>query len=495
MSTAKRLTFFSIGSLGISWPLLVALTVCIGFLSSMTSMSLADPDTHLHLATGYWIFQHQAVPSVDPFSYTRGGAPWIAHEWLAQCLLAATHQAGGWTGLVLLTVTSFALTLAYVMRFLLCRMPPIYALLFTALAFSTLFTHLLARPHVLAWPMLAVWAGSLLKASERNQSPPWWLLGLMVLWANLHGSFTLGLALVLPIALEAVLNSPRTSRWGTLKSWGVFFGLSVLAAGITPAGWKGIWFTFQVLNLKYLKSIGEWMPANSITLIPLELWLAALLGLALTGYLRLPVIRLLLVLGLLHQALAHGRYISLFGLLTPLLIATPFGKLYPTLSAGQPQASALDRFFDRLAAPAKPLSMAIAVVLVVITAVVTGQAGRHVPDPANTPIAAVDAALQAGAVGHVLNADNFGGYLMSRGIPVFIDGRADLYGDQHMAAYIGAVASNKADKIQKTLDDFNIAWTLISPNSPAVLYLNTHADWRKIYEDETAVVHLRQRSH
>lgn len=234
------------------------------------------------------------------------------------------------------------------------------------------------------------------------------------------------------------------------------------------------------------------MPVNFKGFNPLELWLAALLGLALTGYLRLPPIRLLLVLGLLHQALAHGRYVSIFGLLTPLLIATPFGKLYPTLSVGQPQASALDRFFDRLAAPAKPLSMAIAVALVLLTAVVTGQAGRHVPDPANTPIAAVDAALRAGAVGHVLNADNFGGYLMSRGIPVFIDGRADLYGDQHMAAYIDAVASNKADKIQKTLDDFNISWTLISPHSPAVLYLNTRADWRKIYEDDIAVVHLRQ---
>lgn len=492
MSIAKRLAFFSIDSLGISWPLLVALTVFIGFLSSMTSMSLADPDTHLHLATGYWIFQHQAVPSVDPFSYTLGGSPWITHEWLAQCLLAAAHQAMGWTGLVLLTVTTFALTLAYLMRFLLARMPPIYALLFTVLASSTLVTHLHARPHVLAWPMLAVWAGSLLKASEQKQSPPWWLLGLMVLWANLHGSFMLGLALVLPIALEAVISSPREARLGTLKHWGLFMGLSLLAAMVTPAGWKGLWFTFHVFNLKYLNFIDEWMPASFKSFNPLELWLVTLLGLALTGYLRLPVIRLLLVLGLLHQALAHGRYISLFGLLIPMLIATPFGKLYPTLSVGQPQAGALDRFFDRLAAPAKPLAMVIAVALALLTAVVSVQTGKHVPAPSNAPMAAVDAALQAGAAGHVLNADNFGGYLMSRGIPVFIDGRADLYGDPHMEAYMDAVLSNKADKIQRTLDQFNISWTLIPPNSPAVLYLNTHADWRKVYEDETAVVHLRK---
>lgn len=220
MNIVKRWSSFNINLLGMSWPLVVALTVCIGLLSYTTSQTLTDPDTHLHLATGYWIFQHQAVPSVDPFSYTRGGSPWIAHEWLAQWLLAAAHQTGGWTGLVLLTLSTFALTLAYLLRFLLSRMPPIYALLFTALASSVLVTHLLARPHVLAWPMLAVWLGSLVTASEQNRSPPWWLLGLMVLWANLHGSFTLGLALVLPIALEVVLNSPRASRGKAMRTWG-----------------------------------------------------------------------------------------------------------------------------------------------------------------------------------------------------------------------------------------------------------------------------------
>lgn len=492
MPIPYRLPRIGMSSFGISWPLLVAVALCIGLLPYTTTQTLRDADTYLHLATGYWIFQHQAVPSIDPFSYTRGGAPWVAHEWLSQCLLAAIHHLGGWTGLVVLTVTSFALTLAGLLRFLLGRMPPVYALFFTALASSALVSHLLARPHVLAWPVLALWAGSLINASEKNRSPPWWLLSLMILWANLHGSFTLGLALVLPIALEAVLDSPRASRGETLRSWAGFFCLSLLAAMLTPAGWKGLWFTVHIFNLKYLNNIGEWMPAGFTGVNPLELWLMALLGLALTGYLRLPVIRLLLVLGLLHQALAHGRYISLFGLLTPILIATPFGKLYPTLSAGKPQVSTLDRFFDRLVAPAKPLTVAVAVVLVLITAVVTSQTGSHTPHVSNTPKAAVDAAIQAGSTGHVLNEYGFGGYLIYRGIPVFIDGRADLYGDRHMDAYFDAVTSSKPEKIQKTLDDFKISWTLLPPNSPALLYLNTRPDWKKIYEDDIAVVHLRR---
>ena len=492
MPISPRLPHISLSSLGISWPLLVAVVVSIGILLGTTTRTLSDPDTHLHLAIGHWILAHQGVPSVDPFSFTMAGAPFIAHEWLAQCLLAVVYDLAGWTGLVLMTATCFALTLSYLLRFLLARVPPIYALFFTVLASSALVTHLLARPHVLTWPILAVWMSTLVQASEHNQAPPLWLLGLMVLWANLHGGFTLGLVLALAVALEAVLNSPRANRLGTLKSWGLFLCLSLLAAMLTPSGWKGIWFTFDLLNLKYLRGISEWMPAGPTTLIPLEMSLAVLLGLAFTGYLRLPLVRLLLVLGLLHLALTHGRHISLFGLLTPLLIATPFGKLYPTLTSGKAQASTLDNFFDRLAEPAKPLAVLVAVALVLLAAFATGQAGRHGPTAANTPKAALDAALHAGVSGHVLNTDNFGGYLISRGIPVFIDGRADVYGNRHTDAYADVIASNKPEKIQKVLNDFQISWTLLSPNSTALLYLNTRADWRKIYEDETAVVHIRQ---
>lgn len=101
---------------------------CIGLLLYTTSQTLADPDTYLHVATGYWIFRNKAVPGVAPFSYTAAGMPWIVHEWLAQCLLAALHHIGGWTALTFLATSALALTLAYLLRFLLKYLPPIYAL-------------------------------------------------------------------------------------------------------------------------------------------------------------------------------------------------------------------------------------------------------------------------------------------------------------------------------------------------------------------------------
>ena len=53
----------------------------------------------------------------------------------------------------------------------------------------------LARPHLLTFPIIVVWTACLARASEEERTPSFWLLPLMVLWANLHGGFTLGLFL------------------------------------------------------------------------------------------------------------------------------------------------------------------------------------------------------------------------------------------------------------------------------------------------------------
>ena len=492
MPAARRPVLDRLQSCGLSWPLLLAVAVCLGFVLGSTSQVLADPDTWLHLASGRWMLQHRSVPAADVFSHPMAGAPWIAHEWLAQCLMAAAYDRLGWTGVVFLAVGAFALTLACLLRFMLGVMPAIYALLFSALASSALSPHLLARPHVLAWPILALWTVSLIHASERKRAPPWQLAGLMVLWANLHGSFTLGLVLVMAFALEAVLGSAKAQRWQTARTWCAFLGLALLAALLTPAGWRGLWFTFQVVKLQHLDIIVEWMPTSFATFNPLELWLLVLLGLAMSGCLRLPLVRWLLLMGLLHQALAHERYVSIFGLLTPLLIATSFGDRYRRRPATGPQVSALDSFFEALAAPARRATAAVAVLIVLSTGLAVSPTGRHRPDDSNAPRAALQAALDAGAKGHVLNQYGFGGYLAYRGIPVFIDGRADLYGDRHMEAYVAVMASGEPEKIRKVLEDFQIGWTLLRPGSATVRYLDQQAAWRRVYADETAVVHIRQ---
>lgn len=477
-----------------SGPLLLALLSSLAGLLLLSSQPLEDHDTYLHITTGYWIFEHGALPLTDPFSYTMRGQPWVPHEWLAQCLMAWLHQQLGWTGLILMAVVSFSLALAAVLRFTLDRVPPIYAVLFTTLTAATIATHMLARPHVLAWPLLVVWGGALLRAAEEGRAPPGWLAGVMALWANLHGSFTLGLALVPALAAEALWQCPRGERGRMAWRWGGFGVLAVAAAMLTPYGWKGLWFTLHVTQLKYLYTINEWQPASHwMTLAPLELWVVALLGLALTGMLRLPPVRLLLLLGLVYQAMSAGRYISVLGLLAPLLIAAPFAALYRVRAPDSTHTGALDEFFERLRTRASARAMAAAVALVALATWGMKGTGQHGPDTSNQPIAAIEAAKAAGLQGHVFNASHFGGFLIFHHIPVFIDGRADVYGDQVMGKYFAQVVRGTPATMQALLDEYDVQWTLLPPDSRLLLYLSLRPDWRKVYEDPVAVVYQRLR--
>ena len=175
-----------------SWPLLVALAVFGRLLAARLAL-LNDPDTYLHIATGRWILAHGALPVQDPFSHSMPGASWISSEWLAQIVLAAVYDQFGWGGVVVLAAASVALAIGLLTRFLLRRLPALPTLVAAVAAIALLQPHCLARPHVLALPLLVLWSGALLRARDEDRLPPFGLLPVMALWANLHGSFLFGL--------------------------------------------------------------------------------------------------------------------------------------------------------------------------------------------------------------------------------------------------------------------------------------------------------------
>ena len=484
----------NVRTFGLSWPLLVSLLALIGALSRTRFHSpLADPDTYWHLATGRWILAHGSVPRSDPFSHSMPGAEWTAHEWLSELVLVGIHQLAGWDGLIVMVALLFAGTLAYVMHFLQARMEPVHALLFTAFAGSMMMSHLLARPHVLGWLMLAFWVGTLVDASEHRRGPPWRLLLLMVLWANLHGSFTLGLALGVALALDAVLNCTPGQRRAVALRWTGFIGLAVVAAMITPSGWKGVWFTIHVMNMTYaLDVIEEWRSPDFHQPQILEVWLMLMLLIAFTGRVRLPWLRLLLVLGLTHLALKYQRNVPVLGLVAPFLMAAPLARRWRETAGAGRDAESLDLVFRTLTAPARRGAIVASAMLAALLIGTMLQANRFEPVVENTPKTAVQAAVRAGAIGPVLNSYRFGGYLIYSNIPVFMDGRSDMYGDELLKRYNGVLSLQKPEDLPRLLEEYHINWTLLEPGTPALALLDKMPGWRRIYSDEIAVVHVRE---
>lgn len=440
------------------------------------------------------MLEHAMVPAHDPFSHSIPQAPWVAHEWLSEVILAATFNAGGgWPGIVVITALSFAITMALLNRFLLRDLEPIHALLFVALAYLMATSHLLARPHVLAMPLMVIWVAQLVRASEEQRAPSLWLPPLITLWANLHGGFTLGLALAFVLALEEIWNArARNETLKAARSWAAFIGLSMICALITPHGIQGVLFTLQLMGSSYaLDQIAEWRSPDFHRIQPLEIWLLVGLAGVLHQGLRLPLIRLLLLLGLVHLALKYGRNADLLGLLAPLFLASPLAKQWKERSSAGQQVAGLDRFFRMLAQRAGPGAVAVAVASLGLVTTLVIREKAVSPGEKTTPTAALHAVKEAHLSGPVFNAYNFGGYLIFTGIPTFIDGRADMYGDNFFKDYMDAVDLAGSDSLSRILTKYRIEWTLLSPGAPAVALLDHLPGWRRLHTDQIAVVHVR----
>ncbi|MGY3076150.1 hypothetical protein ACVWZZ_002521 [Bradyrhizobium sp. LM6.10] len=107
-----------------------------------------------------------------------------------------------------------------------------------------------------------------------------------------------------------------------------------------------------------------------------------------------------------------------------------------------------------------------------------------------TPVAAVDLLEQRKAQ-RIFNANQFGGYLISRDIPVFIDGRAELYGETFVMDFLKAVELKKLDNLTRLLEDHRIDATLLTADSPAAQVLDHIKGWKRLYADNIAVIHVR----
>lgn len=453
-------------------PNVLVLTVTLYALFLFAPRVLADADTYWHIAAGDWMLAHGAVPRVDPFAFTTGGMTWVPHEWLAEILLALAYRGGGWTGVVMLTAAAAAAGGFMLARALDRFVAPQLAYGMLLLVVLTIVPSMLARPHILALPVMVGWIVGLVRARARavGRVPALWLALLMLVWTNLHGGYMIGLAIAGALALEAMWEKP--AAW---RGWALFLATAILAACVTPLGLDGILFPFQMLRLGATRNIQEWQPPNFQQLEPVELVLIAMLVLGLCGGVRLPWFRVALFLGLLHSTLQVSRFQLQLSVIGFLLLSPGLGARFPMRRAGMGRG------------PAFALAGLLAV-LTVVRVMEPIQRGNE----AGSPAAALASVPEAVRGLPVLNAYRFGGFLIFHRVRPYVDSRADLYGDAFLNDYL-AIQDPQPGQVNAALAKYDIAWTMLEPGTPLVAWLDTQPQWRRHYTDGFAVVHIRER--
>ena len=443
---------------------------------------LLDPDTLWHITVGQWMLDHHAVPRTDIYSFTMRGHPWISMQWLYEVLCAKAYALFGWNGPVVLTAAASALTFALLAKFLSRHVSQSATIVFVSAALALTAQHLLARPHILALPVMVLWAGGLIDAADRRDAPSFWLLPLLALWANLHGGFIFGLVLVGPVALDAVVSADAASRKSLALRWAAFGVGALIAACCTPYGWNSMLASKNILEMgSALPLITEWRPADFSHLGPFEICLLMAIGLALLRGIRLPPTRILLVLGLLHMALAQGRATEILALLAPMVLAVP---LAAQIGRAETSSASATR-------PSRGLLFASIAIVLVAATVAYASVARFEPNARQSPVAAV-VALKKMNFTRVFNDYDFGGYLIYSGVAPFIDGRTELYGEKFFMDHIGAAALMNPDNLFRLLEDYKIEATLLRTQSAANRLLEHMDGWEKLYSDDIATLRVRK---
>ena len=443
---------------------------------------LIDPDTMWQITVGQWILDHRAVPETDVFSFTMRGQPWISTQWLAQVLLARSYAAFGWSGPVVLSAAAIAATFTLFAKFLSRRLSESTTLVFVAAALVLTVPHLLARPHVLAMPFMVAWAAGLIAGADRRDAPSFWLLPLMAVWSNLHGGFVFGLVLIAPVGLDAILSAKPNARRSLVARWAAFGLTALVASCCNPYGWNALLASQKILALGgALPLIMEWKSADFSGLTPLEVSLLLAMGLALWRGIRLPPMRIVLLLGLVHMALSQGRAAEILALLAPLVLAAPLAVQIGGVEASNSHA----------APPARGVLFAFVAMLLMAGTFAYASAHRFAPHPHSAPVAAVTE-LKKLNLERVFNDYDFGGYLIASGVAPFIDGRTELYGEKFFVDHNAASGLMEPDNLFRLLEQYRIEATLMRTQSAATKLLDHMDGWQKIYSDDIATIHLRK---
>jgi hypothetical protein len=235
-----------------------------------------------------------------------------------------------------------------------------------------------------------------------------------------------------------------------------------------------------------LSIISEWRSQDFSSFGFFEASLLGLIGLAFYRGLTLSPPRIMLLLGLIYMALTHVRSIEAFAFFIPLVLAKP---LSAQLRREETAATASTE--DR---ESPPYTTFLAACAIAALALVSTQSylGHHRFAFINSqaPHAALDV-LKERKAERIFNAYEFGGYLIAEGVPAFIDGRAELYGEKFVVNYFDAIEARKVDHLLQMLDEYKIDATLLAPASPAAQLLDHVQGWKRLYADDVAVIHVR----
>jgi hypothetical protein len=238
---------------------------CLYYVANARTL-LGHYDLGWHLAAGDLIRSRGSIPFQDPWAFTLGDKQWINLSWLWDVIASVVYEYTGFDGITVLVVACGAIIVGFLAWITLGSGASSLAVGTAVLAASVFYPafatppniYLAASPNTSTMLLSAIFYALCLK-KKRYLLPP-----LMVLWANLHGGFVMGLLIIGLFGALALLRPD----WTNFKYLG-FTGIACLAATlINPLGWHIYGGVIETLGHFVQAYITEWRPYHENILVP-----------------------------------------------------------------------------------------------------------------------------------------------------------------------------------------------------------------------------------
>jgi hypothetical protein len=473
---------------------LVALLAGIGIYALRTKYSVLDPDTWWHLKVGEWILRNSALPHTGILSRTAAQRPWVAYSWGYEILLSLAYS---WFGILGIGIFGTALTIgvgaaAYGMLRRLSGRFWLSCLLAAITCWAFLFNGA-PRPVFFSYILFCVTLTLLFEAQRNGRIQLlYWLPLVFLVWANLHIQFIYGLftvSLFVGIHLTQKLLSALKINTdfllpSTLPAMPLvaIFALCYLATVLGPNTYHP-----YLVVLAYTKAKFPYKIISELQAVPFRLWSNFVeLFLAAAGF----------------YAVGWRKKIDAFKLAL-LVIASivAFRTMRDAWFLGFPAAACIADFPVGENASFRSDSwrefslVAAAVILFLFVAAPFTDFNTRALDSAVSagyPVNAINFLRRGSFSGPLYNNLNWGGFLMwyLPELPVAIDGRNDLYGDDLDELFYNSEFANPSYATDSYLNDAGLV--VLESRIPLARTLTTDPRFRLVYQDQIATVFVRR---
>lgn len=439
----------------------------------------ADSDWGWHYRYGEYFFQTGKILRQDIFSSSMPGYAWINHSWLYDIVVYLLYSLGGFPALIIAGAVVGTLIFAIVVRplfrqwFFLAFFAPIYL----SVAWTGLELGL--RAQTVGLLFFSVFIARLV-ASEKDRRKLFAVPLLFFLWANFHGSFLIGVVLLMVYAL-------------TKRTMGIVLA-SIIATLVNPFGWHIYEEGYRHVVHPLLSAVVEWHPPTQncpACHIPVVYALAGALSAGMLIRRKVTDIPWVIMIELvLAQSLIARRYLPFFAVVSMPYAGTLINDLYDWCKK--------PHLLERIANVGVIVSLMYVVVIQVPKYhVFRFSWDEYCTNSSGCSVGIIDY-LQTHELprGPGFTPYDWGGYLIGRKVPMktFVDGRMHLWEKYGYSAYRDFL------KIyvfmdRETIDTYNFSWILGETNTNFIrAFRDTmeYGKWTVAYEDPQATLLVKE---